>query len=69
MTDHTPDQEHTDQEPDRKLLEILVCPLTRTSLHYDRAQKELISKAAKLAYPVRNGVPIMLPDEARKLTD
>jgi uncharacterized protein YbaR (Trm112 family) len=54
---------------DRKLLEILVCPLTKTTLEYDAARQELISRAAKLAYPIRDGVPIMLPDEARPLDD
>jgi uncharacterized protein YbaR (Trm112 family) len=52
---------------DPKLLEILVCPVTRESLTYDREAGELVSKAAGLAYPIREGVPIMLPDEARKL--
>lgn len=52
---------------DPKLLEILVCPLTKTNLDYDKDAKELVSKAAKLAYPIRNGIPIMLPDEAREL--
>ena len=56
-------------EPDPKLLEILVCPLTKTTLIYDREKSELISKAAGLAYPIRNGIPIMLPGEARELTD
>ena len=56
-------------EPDSKLLEILVCPLTKTTLIYDREKQELISKAAGLAYPVRGGVPIMLPGEARELTE
>ncbi|NRG17009.1 Trm112 family protein [Rhizobiales bacterium] len=54
---------------DRKLLELLVCPLTKTTLEYDAEKQELISRAAKLAYPVRDGIPIMLPDEARKLED
>ncbi|MEG6508101.1 Trm112 family protein [Methyloligella sp. 2.7D] len=53
--------------PDPKLLEILVCPLTKTTLDYDAARQELISRAARLAYPIRDGIPIMLPDEARKL--
>ena len=57
------------EEIDPLLLEILVCPLTKQPLQYDRAAKELISKAAGLAYPVRDGIPIMLPDEARELTD
>lgn len=52
-----------------KLLEVLVCPSTRTALVYDPAKQELISQAAKLAYPVRDGVPIMLPDEARPLEE
>ena len=56
-------------EPDPKLLEILICPVTRTTLHYDRNRQELVSKAAGLAYPIRGGVPIMLPDEARELSD
>jgi uncharacterized protein YbaR (Trm112 family) len=54
---------------DPRLLEVLVCPLTRTPLVYDRARGELISKAARLAYPVRDGVPVMLPEEARPLAD
>jgi len=52
---------------DPKLLEILVCPLTKTSLAYDPERQELISRAAGLAYPIRDGIPIMLPEEARKL--
>ena len=54
---------------DPKLLEILVCPLTKTSLRYDREKQELISRAAGLAYPIRGGVPVMLPGEARQLSD
>jgi uncharacterized protein YbaR (Trm112 family) len=54
---------------DPKLLEILVCPLTRTTLSYDREKQELISRAAGLAFPIRGGVPIMLPGEARALSD
>jgi uncharacterized protein len=54
---------------DPKLLEILVCPLTKTVLHYDAARQELVSRAAKLAYVIRDGIPIMLPDEARKLDE
>jgi len=54
---------------DPKLLEILVCPLTKSTLEYDREKQELISRAAKLAYPIRDGIPIMLPDEARKLDE
>ena len=56
----------TDIDP--KLLEILVCPVTKTALVFDRAAGELISKAAGLAYPIRDGIPIMLPDEARELS-
>lgn len=52
---------------DPKLLEILVCPLTKTRLDYDAERQELISRAAGLAYPIRDGIPIMLPDEARTL--
>ena len=52
---------------DPKLLEVLVCPQTRTPLRYDKQRQELISDAARLAYPVRDGVPIMLIDEAREL--
>ena len=52
---------------DPKLLEILVCPLTKGPLRYDRAAQELISEQAKLAYPIRDGIPIMLVDEAREL--
>jgi uncharacterized protein YbaR (Trm112 family) len=58
------DQHHTDA----KLLEVLICPLTRTRLIYDAEKQELISKAAGLAYPLRDGIPIMLPSEARDIT-
>lgn len=54
---------------DPKLLEILVCPVTKQSLEYDRENNELISKKAGLAYPIRDGIPIMLPDEARPIED
>ncbi len=53
--------------PDAKLLDRLVCPVTRTPLRYDEAAQELVSEAAGLAYPVRDGVPVMLVEEARKL--
>ena len=56
-------------ETDPKLLEILICPVTRTTLHYDRDSQELVSRAAGLAYPIRGGVPIMLESEARTLSD
>ena len=52
---------------DPKLLEILVCPLTKGPLRYDEAAQELISEQASLAYPIRDGIPVMLPDEARAL--
>jgi uncharacterized protein YbaR (Trm112 family) len=52
---------------DPKLLEILVCPVTKGPLEYDAARQELISRQAKLAYPIRDGIPIMLADEARKI--
>ncbi|MFZ5719827.1 MAG: Trm112 family protein [Pseudomonadota bacterium] len=56
-------------EVDPRLLEILVCPVTRGPLEYDRARAELISRSARLAYPIRDGVPIMLPEEARELAE
>ena len=59
----------TARRPDPKLLELLVCPMTKTTLEYDAAAQELVSRAAHLAYPIRDGIPIMLPDEARKLPD
>ena len=52
---------------DRRMLEALICPLTHQPLEFDAAAGELISKAAQVAYPIRNGIPIMLPDEARAL--
>ena len=52
---------------DAKLLEILVCPVTKGPLIYDRQRQELISKSARLAYPIRDGIPVMLEEEARKL--
>ncbi len=66
MTDETP-VEATRIDP--KLLELLVCPLTKTSLDYDSERQELISRQAKLAFPIRDGIPIMLPEEARVLTE
>ena len=54
---------------DPRLLEILVCPVSRGPLAYDREKGELISKSARLAYPIRDGVPIMLPEEARDLAE
>ncbi|MDJ0823833.1 MAG: Trm112 family protein [Paracoccaceae bacterium] len=52
---------------ERHMLEALICPLTQTGLRYDAEHQELISQAAKLAYPIRDGIPVMLVDEARKL--
>ena len=57
------------QEIDPKLLEILVCPLTKVPLRYDAAKKELLSDQAGLAYPVRDGIPVMLVDEARQMDE
>ena len=54
-------------EIDPRLLEVLVCPVTHATLEYDRARGELISRSARLAYPIRDGVPVMLPEEAREL--
>jgi uncharacterized protein YbaR (Trm112 family) len=54
---------------DARLLEILVCPRTKTSLVYDEARQELVSRAARLAFPIRDGIPIMLEEEARQLDD
>lgn len=54
-------------ELDPRLLEMLVCPVTKTRLTYDRAKQELVSEAARLAFPIRDGIPIMLVDEARNL--
>lgn len=65
-----PEAERNAAQPsgiDPKLLELLVCPVTRTTLDYDAVNQELISLAAKLAYPIRDGIPIMLPEEARRL--
>ncbi len=68
MTDDAPEASpRASGTLDPKLLEILVCPLTKTTLEYDAARQELISRAARLAYPIRDGIPIMLPDEARPL--
>jgi uncharacterized protein YbaR (Trm112 family) len=59
----------TPAQIDPKLLEILVCPVTKTTLEYNRDKQELVSRAARLAYPIRDGIPIMLPEEARKLDE
>ncbi len=57
------------QGVDPKLLEILVCPLTKGPLHYDEKRQELVSDSARLAYPIRDGIPIMLAEEARRMDD
>jgi uncharacterized protein YbaR (Trm112 family) len=68
MSDATAKDEGANRvEP--RLLEVLVCPRTKTALVYDEARQELISRAARLAYPIRDGIPIMLEDEARPLDD
>ena len=64
---NTPPTERPTGSVDPKLLEILVCPLTKGPLEYDAAKQELISRKAKLAYPIRDGIQIMLPEEARRL--
>ncbi|MEC8109641.1 MAG: Trm112 family protein [Pseudomonadota bacterium] len=66
VTDVNSDQKKQ-SDVDPRLLDVLVCPLTRGALHYDRARQELISQQARKAFPVRDGVPIMLEDEARDL--
>ena len=63
----TPANSRAETGVDSKLLEILVCPLTKGALEYDDARQELISRKAKLAYPIRDGIPIMLPEEARAI--
>ena len=67
-TDSTPNRKKLG-DVDPRLLDVLVCPLTRSALHYDRARQELISQQARKAFPVRDGVPIMLVEEARDLGD
>ncbi len=70
MTDNAATEETTSAPAsavDPKLLDILVCPLTKARLHYDRKRQELVSEQAGLAYPIRDGIPIMLADEARTL--
>ncbi|MGL4286629.1 MAG: Trm112 family protein [Phreatobacter sp.] len=71
----TPSDQRTAVPPTRpgtvdpRLLEVLVCPVTKATLEYDAEANELISRAARLAYPIRDGIPIMLPEEARPLAD
>ena len=67
MGETTPKSPAPSGEVDPALLEILVCPVTKGPLRYDRARGELVSDSARLAYPIRDGIPIMLPDEARRL--
>ncbi|MCB1534568.1 MAG: Trm112 family protein [Rhodoblastus sp.] len=67
MTEHESGAQDEKTRIDPRLLEILVCPLTKATLEYDPARNELISHGAKLAYPIRDGIPIMLPEEARNL--
>ena len=70
MTDSEPTSPAREpRRADPRLLEILVCPVTRATLSYDAVRQELVSRAAKLAYPIRDGVPVMLPEEARPLED
>ena len=67
VNSRAPANDPTLPKVDPRLLEILVCPVTRAELTYDPVRHELISRAARLAYPIRDGVPIMLPEEARRL--
>jgi uncharacterized protein len=73
VTDEPRDAMRERAEPDNRcdprVLQWLVCPLTKTTLVYDEARQELVSVAARLAYPIREGIPVMLPDEARALDD
>ncbi len=65
--DKTPEGVPEPTRVDPRLLEILVCPLTKSTLEYDAARQELISRSARLAFPIRDGIPIMLPEEARRI--
>jgi len=69
MADETPPPVVESEEPDPKLLEILVCPVTKGPLTYDRAARELVSPKANLAYPIRHGVPLMTVEAARSLDE
>ena len=69
MTDDTHDTDKGVRQTDPRLLERLICPVSRSPLTYDRARQELVSKRAQLAYPIRDGLPIMLESEARVLGD
>ena len=69
MTAEEDTEAETAGRADRRMLGLLVCPCTRTELIYDAARQELFSRAARLAFPIRDGVPVMKPDEARPLDD
>lgn len=69
MSDATMDTPKHETLFDRRMLEALICPLTQTTLSYDAERQELVSKAANVAFPIRNGIPILLADEARSLDD
>jgi uncharacterized protein YbaR (Trm112 family) len=69
MTSSNENPASTERHIDPKLLELLVCPLTKSVLRYDAERQELVSSATRLAYPIRDGIPIMLPDEARAIED
>ena len=68
-TDQSAPSVPAEEEPARKLLELLVCPMTKGPLEYDRTRRELISRKARLAYPIRNGVALMTAEAARNLDD
>jgi uncharacterized protein len=65
----TPPAASSNARPDGRILEFLVCPVTRGALQYDATRQELISRLARLAYPIREGIPVMVPEEARHLDD
>lgn len=67
MDDLMPNDRARDRKIDPKMLELLVCPMTKGPLTYDAEKQELVSKTARLAYPIRDGIPILLADEARVL--
>lgn len=67
MTEESPTQSPEHHAPDPQTLELLVCPLTKTTLHLDREAQELVSEQAGLAFPIRDGIPILLVEEARRL--
>ncbi|MBY0428833.1 MAG: Trm112 family protein [Alphaproteobacteria bacterium] len=69
MSQNKDELPNTHTRVDSRLLEVLVCPITKSSLRYDPARQELISDAAKLAFPIRDGIPIMLIDDARKINE